>query len=622
MAEEKQIYLVSVSNGLVLAHCAAGNPSGVVAQNRGDKDSEQKWVVEAGDKENTIALKNVYSGKYLHANGGGNWATCGTGERQLWTVSKDRVTPPGACTLQPVEYGKVYLNHFQGQRVPKGHPGMKVHMWQWEEPWSFCLTWYFMDAEIGFGPTAVGAPAGAGESSKSKEELAAKVKDLEEREAMLAQKTKDNDIKSESDKSASAEVKKQREELEKREAELAKKTEEQSTKAESDSKAAEDMKRQREELEKREADLVEKTKNQAAQQDKEGQESNRQSSEREAELEKKLKDVDDRQKELDEREKKLEEQADSQATDEQKKKDEDLQRREKELDEREKKLENDAEKGDPDSSEEMKTQKEDLEKREKALGDREKQAKEEVDTVISQRRKELDNQAQKQSDEQNKKAQDLQKREKELAKREKLLQEKNDADTKRNTETNGASGCSHPSEHDARTRDLDARERALTEREQQLASPQNTAQPNGHSGKDQGSRDQASKPKRRAPPKLASGGAYKANSTKSRTPIEKPATPSVKSPPSDSASNAPEDSRFSDLQKRMEKLEARLAASQTKQTDPVTSKASSKAGAGKVNAMKDAQSNGHKEKPKVLECRCGAMPAHPGRRAVGYVYEN
>lgn len=132
MAEGKAFYLTSVAAGLVLAHSPNGNPSGVVAQNEGDQDQAQKWTVEYGDQPDTIALRCCGNGEYLHANGGDCWATVGTGAKQWWKTSKEGVTPPHACRLSPVEYPRVYLNHFQGLRVPIGHPGMKVHMWVWE----------------------------------------------------------------------------------------------------------------------------------------------------------------------------------------------------------------------------------------------------------------------------------------------------------------------------------------------------------------------------------------------------------------------------------------------------------------------------------------------------------
>jgi hypothetical protein len=128
----KAFYVTSVSNGLILANQYNSKPSGVVASNRGDKGDDEKWIIEAGDQPNVVALKNASNGKYLRAEAGRNGGKAGTGDKQWWKISSDRVTAPGACSLSPVDYPNFYLNHFQGRAVPKGHVGMTVHMWQWE----------------------------------------------------------------------------------------------------------------------------------------------------------------------------------------------------------------------------------------------------------------------------------------------------------------------------------------------------------------------------------------------------------------------------------------------------------------------------------------------------------
>jgi hypothetical protein len=127
----KAFYITSVSNGLVLADQPSGTPSGVVVENRGDSDRE-KWIVEAGDEPNVIALKSASNGQYLHADGGRNYAAAGTGGKQWWKMSSDDVTAPGACRLSPVEYPNFFLNHFQGKPARRGRDQIKVHMWKWE----------------------------------------------------------------------------------------------------------------------------------------------------------------------------------------------------------------------------------------------------------------------------------------------------------------------------------------------------------------------------------------------------------------------------------------------------------------------------------------------------------
>lgn len=124
----KAFYVTSVSNGLVLANQPNSRPSGVVAANCGDKGDDEKWIIETGDKPNVVALKNASNGQYLRAEGGRNSAKAGTGVEEWWTISRDRVFAPGACSLSPVDYPNFYLNHFQGRAVPKGHVGMTVHM--------------------------------------------------------------------------------------------------------------------------------------------------------------------------------------------------------------------------------------------------------------------------------------------------------------------------------------------------------------------------------------------------------------------------------------------------------------------------------------------------------------
>ncbi|KAL1608359.1 hypothetical protein SLS60_003300 [Paraconiothyrium brasiliense] len=185
MSEETPFYLASVAHGHVLARSPNGQPSGVVAQNRGDQDAPQKWVAEPGDEQNVIALRCLSNNEYLHANGGTNWSTVGTGEKQWWKLSNNNVTAPGACHLSPVDYPGVFLNHFQGIRVAKSQ-SMKVHMWQWEQPNEFCLTWYFIPAHGSFGPQS--GVSGPTQEEDSKTVTDAMVKDLEDTIARQAEK--------------------------------------------------------------------------------------------------------------------------------------------------------------------------------------------------------------------------------------------------------------------------------------------------------------------------------------------------------------------------------------------------------------------------------------------------
>ncbi|KAM0695612.1 hypothetical protein Q7P36_004094 [Cladosporium allicinum] len=184
----KAFYITSVSNGLVLAHQPSGKPSGVAVENKGDGGDREKWTVEAGDQPNVIALKNASNGEYLHANGGTNWSTVGTGAKQWWKISNDNVTAPGACGLSPVDFPNVYLNHFQGKPARQFKDQIKVHMWKWESSYPYWFSWYFLDTTVEFSPLNSSAAEG---SSTSNADVEAKLKALEERENALAQKEAD-----------------------------------------------------------------------------------------------------------------------------------------------------------------------------------------------------------------------------------------------------------------------------------------------------------------------------------------------------------------------------------------------------------------------------------------------
>jgi hypothetical protein len=184
----KAFYITSVSNGLVLAHQPSGKPSGVAVENKGDGGDREKWTVEAGDQPNVIALKNASNGEYLHANGGTNWSTVGTGAKQWWKISNDNVTAPGACGLSPVDFPNVFLNHFQGKPARQFKDQIKVHMWKWESSYPYWFSWYFLDTTVEFSPLASSTAEG---SSTSNADVEAKLKALEERENALAQKEAD-----------------------------------------------------------------------------------------------------------------------------------------------------------------------------------------------------------------------------------------------------------------------------------------------------------------------------------------------------------------------------------------------------------------------------------------------
>jgi hypothetical protein len=222
----KAFYITSVSNGLVLAHRPSGTPSGVAVENKGDSGDQEKWEIEAGDEPNVIALKNVSNGGYLHANGGNNASSVGTGAKQWWKISSDNVTAPGACRLSPVDFPMVFLNHFQGKPARQFRDQIKVHMWRWEPVYPYWFSWYFLDANANFNPLA----SSAAEGSTSNADVEAKVKALEERESALAQK--------ETDRSADVDAKLKA--LEERESALAQKETDRSADVDAKVKALEE----------------------------------------------------------------------------------------------------------------------------------------------------------------------------------------------------------------------------------------------------------------------------------------------------------------------------------------------------------------------------------------------
>lgn len=123
-------YLVSVGTGHVLAQNKGGHhPSGVVLENKGDHDDEQKWTVEFGDRPGVVALKCVANGKYMNSPEGSSQAYVGLGDKQWWWISNDLLTPDEACRFRLLKYSDPYLYH-QGKAVEKGR-SLAVHMYAW-----------------------------------------------------------------------------------------------------------------------------------------------------------------------------------------------------------------------------------------------------------------------------------------------------------------------------------------------------------------------------------------------------------------------------------------------------------------------------------------------------------
>jgi hypothetical protein len=127
MADSTTYYLAGVGTGQVLTY---KDPSGLVFENKGDHDDEEKWTVEYGDEPNVVALRNVASGKYINCPKLQYAQDIGTGEKQWWTVSNDNVTPHGACRFSPVGSPGLFL-YTSGSVVSKGRSiGVDLRTWK------------------------------------------------------------------------------------------------------------------------------------------------------------------------------------------------------------------------------------------------------------------------------------------------------------------------------------------------------------------------------------------------------------------------------------------------------------------------------------------------------------
>jgi hypothetical protein len=120
--EPKTFYLSNVNKGYVLAFKDKGSYGHeIVIENAGVHDAEQKWTVDYGDEPDTIALKNVATGKYLRClelKTGGDVAI---GDKYWWKTSVAELTVPGACRIQaPGGRSQYFLENRQGNGLRKG----------------------------------------------------------------------------------------------------------------------------------------------------------------------------------------------------------------------------------------------------------------------------------------------------------------------------------------------------------------------------------------------------------------------------------------------------------------------------------------------------------------------
>jgi hypothetical protein len=127
MADSATFYLAGVGTGQVLTH---KDPSGLVFENKGDHEDEEKWTVESGDEPNVVALRNVASGKYINCPKAQDSQKIGTGEKQWWRVSNDNVTPHGACRFNLVDSPDLFL-YTSGNVMSKGRT-LDVTLRRWK----------------------------------------------------------------------------------------------------------------------------------------------------------------------------------------------------------------------------------------------------------------------------------------------------------------------------------------------------------------------------------------------------------------------------------------------------------------------------------------------------------
>jgi hypothetical protein len=99
-------YLVGIGTVHALAHYKEDLSRGIVLENKGDHDDEQKWTVEFGDEPDLVALKCVANGKYINSLKGGKNEGVKLGDKQWWKMSNDGLFGEGPapyCSYKGVE---------------------------------------------------------------------------------------------------------------------------------------------------------------------------------------------------------------------------------------------------------------------------------------------------------------------------------------------------------------------------------------------------------------------------------------------------------------------------------------------------------------------------------------
>jgi len=123
-------YLVGIGTGHVLAHYKEDLSRGIVLENKGDHDDEQKWTVEFGDEPDLVALKCVANGKYMNSLEGGKNEGVKLGDKQWWKMSNDGLTPNMACRFSLVSSPEQSI-YTHGSVLEKGQHHT-AHMREWK----------------------------------------------------------------------------------------------------------------------------------------------------------------------------------------------------------------------------------------------------------------------------------------------------------------------------------------------------------------------------------------------------------------------------------------------------------------------------------------------------------
>lgn len=102
MTPNGAVCLVTLMGGLVVTRAVAHSEN----RRRDLESREQEWTVEYGDKENVVAFRSVYDGRYMRATAGTAYATIITDTKQWWTLERGHA--PGSVWYI-FRYGRLHI---------------------------------------------------------------------------------------------------------------------------------------------------------------------------------------------------------------------------------------------------------------------------------------------------------------------------------------------------------------------------------------------------------------------------------------------------------------------------------------------------------------------------------